>query len=89
MEKLTKQLLACARYGALRCTVIAAVYEAASGVTVSELADTFSQSPYSTRYVIGRAVAAGWLRRTEEMRKRAFVYTRTTSGETMINNITT
>ena len=87
MHQLTKTLLACADAGAYKCTIIAVVINAGAGVTVSELADMLNQSPYSIKYTLRAGVAAGWLRTTGEIRRRAKVYTRTFAGNQLTNKI--
>ena len=88
MHQLTKTLLALADTGAYRCTVIAVVLNTgASGVTVTELADMLSQSPYSIKHTLRAGVKAGWLRTTGEVRKTAKVYTRTNAGNQLAQKL--
>ena len=87
MHTLTRTLLACADAGAYKCTIIAVLINAGDGVTVSELADMLSSSPYSVKYTLRSGVAAGWLRETGEMRRRAKVYARTNAGNQLANKI--
>lgn len=80
-------MVACARYGARRCLLIAAVLNAEDGLTVGELAGLLDQSSYSSKFVIRAAVKLNWIRDTGERKGNSNVYRRTATGQQVVERI--